>query len=201
MASNLIIRPDGCILVKNVRLSYPHLFKPYAGPNNGEKKSEPKYSAKFWLDKKTHAADIKELGAIIAKTMTEAFKGRIPNDKLCLRDGAQEGKDELVGVWVLAASESKRPDVINRDKTRINEDDDIVYAGCVVNVLIRLWAQNNSWGKRVNANLIAVQFVRDGERFSGIERPDIDDAFEDIAGEFEGAEETASAGGEDDPFA
>ena len=55
--------------------------------------------------------------------------------------------------------------VINRDKTPITEDDNVVYAGCYVNAIITLWAQNNSYGKRVNAQLDGVQFVRDGEPF------------------------------------
>jgi hypothetical protein len=191
---NVVFRDDGCILVKNVRLSYPHLFEKWGKEGDGKKK----YSAKFHLDKKTHAADIKALGAHITEFMTTAFKGRIPNDKLFLKDGANEGKDELKDVFLLSASEDKAPDVINRDKSRINENDDIVYAGCYVNVLIRPWAQNNQYGKRVNANLLAVQFVRDGEPFSSIERPDVDEAFDDVSEDFEDGGETGSD--EDDPF-
>jgi hypothetical protein len=193
--ANVIFREDGCILVKNVRLSYPHLFKKW-GLNDGDTK---KFSAKFHMDKKTHAADVKALGQHLSKMMTETFKGRIPNDKLFLRDGATMGKDDLEGQWVISASEDKAPDVINRDKSRINEDDDIVYAGCYVNVLLRPWAQNNKFGKRINANLLAVQFVKDGERFSGIERPDTDEAFDEIPEDFEGDGEEGGEG--DDPFA
>jgi hypothetical protein len=194
--ANLIFRDDGCILAKNVRLSYPHLFTKW-GMNEGDKK---KFSAKFHFDKKTHAADIRALGQHLAAMMTEAFKGRIPNDKLFFRDGAESGKEDTKDQWVLAASEDKAPDVINRDKSRINEDDDIVYAGCYVNVLFRPWVQKNQFGKRINANLHAVQFVRDGERFSGIERPDVDDAFDAIDGDFDGADEMG-ARGDNDPFA
>lgn len=189
--SKIVFREnDGCILLRDVRLSYPHLFQKW-GMNEGDKK---KYSAKFLIDKTTHAAEIKALGAHLAKMQQEAFKGRIPNDKLFVRDGAGSGKEEQENCFILAASEDKAPDVINRDKSRINEDDDIVYAGCYVNVLVRPWVQKNQFGKRINANLIAVQFVRDGERFSGVERPDIDDAFGDISDEFEDAD---SATGED----
>jgi hypothetical protein len=188
---NLVIREDGCLLIMNARLSYPHLFQKWG--KDGDKK---KYSAKFLIDKKTHAEAIKALGAEISKAMTAAFKGRIPADKLFMKDGDNEGKDGYDGQWVISASEDKAPDVINRDKSRINEDDDIVYAGCYVNVLIRPWAQNNSYGKRINANLLAVQFVKDGERFSGIERPDTDEAFDTIDEGFEGAEIDG-----DDPFA
>jgi hypothetical protein len=185
---------DGCILVKDVRLSYEHVFKKW-GMNEGDNK---KFSGKFLLDKKTHAADIKALGAFLVAFQTAAFDGRIPNDKLFLQDGANSGKAEMENCFVISASEDKAPDVINRDKSRINEDDDIVYSGCYVNVLIRPWKQANKFGKRVNANLLAVQFVRDGERFSGIERPDIDSVFDEVEGEFEGA---GAGSTEPDPFA
>ena len=176
--ANLVFREDGCILIKNVRLSYPHLFKAWA--KNPDKET-PKYSGRFLMDKDTHAADIKALGAHIARLMQEHFKGRIPADKLFMRDGKDTAKPEQENSWLIAASESRRPDVINRDKSRINEEDDIVNAGCYVNVLIRPWAQDNKFGKRINANLVAVQFVRDGERF-GQARPDINEHFGDEEG-------------------
>lgn len=197
-SKNVIIRDDGCILVKNVRLSYPHLFQKW-GKDGDDKK---KYSAKFHLDKKTHAEDIKLLGQHIAGLMTEYFKGRIPNDKLFLKDGANEGKDETADQFVISASEDRAPDVMNRDKSRINESDDIVYAGCYVNVLLRPWKQENKYGKRINANLLAVQFVKDGEPFSSVERPDADEAFDEIEEDFEGTKSSAGSASDDaDPFA
>lgn len=192
---NIVFREDGTILIKNVRLSYPHLFKKW-GMNEGDTK---KFSAKFLLDKATHMPDIKALGQHLGKMMQEHFKGRIPNDKLFLRDGAGSAKEEQENCFIVSASEDKAPDVINRDRSRINEDDDIVYAGCFVNVLIRPWVQKNNFGKRINANLLAVQFVRDGERFSGVERPDTDEAFDDISEEFEDAD-SAGAAVDEDPF-
>lgn len=192
--SKIIVRDDGCIRIQEVRLSYPHLFKPWA---KNPEKEKAKYSAKFLLDKKTHASEIRTLGALVGKMMQEAFKGRIPNDKLFFRDGAGSAKPEQEDCWIISASEDQRPHVMNRDKSRVNEEDDIVYAGCYVSVLIRPWIQANSWGKRINANLLAVQFFRDGDRF-GPERPDINDAFDDVSGEFE--DEGVSASGSDDPF-
>lgn len=193
MSKNIVFREDGCILVKNGRLSYPHLFRAWGMQETDTKK----YSAKFLLDKKTHDTEVKALAQHLVKMQTEAFKGRIPNDKLCLRDGAETGKEEMKDQWVISASESKRPDVLNRDRSRVNEEDDIVYAGAYVNFLIRLWAQNNKFGKRINANLLAVQFVKDGERFSGIERPDMDDVFDDVDEEFD---DTPAGGDDEDPF-
>jgi len=66
----------------------------------------------------------------------------------------------------IKASTKKRPLVIDRSKSPITEDDDIIYAGCYVNAIISLWAQNNGYGKRINAQLDGVQFVKDGEPFA-----------------------------------
>lgn len=182
---HITFRDDGFIQIRDVRLSYPHLFKKWA--KDGEDKEKAKFSAKFMLDKKTHGADIKALNEAIVALQNSELKGRIPNDKLCHRNGDDLGREDYEGYWILAASESVRPTVVNKDKSPVTEEDDIVYAGCYVNVLIRLWAQNNKYGKRINANLVGVQFVRDGDRFSSVERPDTDDMFEDESGGVAGA--------------
>lgn len=164
------------IQLKNVRLSFPSLFQ--MGSFGGE--STGKYEATFVLDKKEHAEVIKQIQTATDALMKEAFKGKIPSDKLCLKDGDDLGRDEFVGKMTIKASTKKRPLVIDRDKSPIAEDDNIVYAGCYVNAIVSLWAQNNSYGKRINAQLDGVQFYRDGEPFgdSGIS-VDAFDAFGD----------------------
>ena len=42
------------------------------------------------------------------------------------------------------------------------------YSGCYVNAIIECWAQDNKeFGKRINFGLKGVQFLRDGDAFSG----------------------------------
>lgn len=180
---------DGTILVKSVRLSYAHLFSKWG--KDTDPKEKWKYSAKFLLDKDTHAEEIKALKAHVLKLQQDYFKGKIGTPNLFFRDGADSGKEEQENAWVISASESKRrPQVLNRDKSAIVEDDDIIYSGCVVNCLIRPWKQDNSWGKKINSNLIAVQFVADGERFgeAGIDASEAFDAEEgdaDVSDDFD----------------
>lgn len=162
----------GTIQVKDVRLSYPHLFKPWAQNEDQDKK----YSARFLLPVETHGQEIKEIQQFLTKMMAEKFKARIPLDRLFLRDGNATGKPEDADCWYISASDSIRPQVVGRKREPLTEEDDIVYGGCYVNALIRPWAQDNKFGKRINANLVAVQFVRDGERF-GQARPDINEHF------------------------
>ena len=36
-----------------------------------------------------------------------------------------------------------------------------------MNAIVELWAQDNNYGKRINASLAGVQFAKDGEAFAG----------------------------------
>lgn len=66
------------------------------------------------------------------------------------------------------------------------------YGGCYVNASLDVWAQNmQQYSKRVNAKLLAVQFLREGPAFTGGEGYDEAD-FEDVSG---GGSTTISADG------
>ena len=149
------------IKLKNVRLSFPSLFRmaEFGGESTG------KYEATFVLDKVEHADAIKAIEAQINELMKNDLKSRLAADKICLKDGDTLGRPEFEGKYTIKASTKKRPLVINRDKSAISESDNIVYAGCYVNAIVSLWAQNNNYGKRINAQLDGVQFCRDGEPF------------------------------------
>ena len=149
------------IKIQNARLSFPSLFR--KASFNGV---ETKYEATLLLNKQDHAEVIASIQKAIKEKITVDLKGaKLGADKLCLRDGDDVEYDGYAGHMSLKASNKKRPTVIGRDKAPVTEDDNIIYGGCYVNAIITLWAQNNSYGKRVNAQLDGVQFVRDGEPF------------------------------------
>jgi hypothetical protein len=161
------------IKLKNVRLSFPSLFSTsfYAGDDTG------KYDATFILDKKEHAAAIKEIQAEAVTLCKETLKVKnLPPDRICLKDGDETEREELHGKMHIKASTKKRPLVIGKDKTPLTEEDEVIYAGCYVNAIISLWAQDNQYGKRINAQLDGVQFWKNGEPFgsSGIEANEFD---------------------------
>lgn len=149
------------IKIPSARLSFPSLFNmaSFGGESTG------KYEATFILDKKEHAKVIAEIEAVIGKLQKDELKGKVASDKICLKDGDEMDRPEYAGKMTIKASTKKRPLVINRDKSAISEDDNIIYAGCYVNGIVTLWAQNNQYGKRINAQLDGVQFVRDGDPF------------------------------------
>ena len=150
------------IKMQNVRLSFPNLFQTstFGGEDTG------KFDATFLLDKVDNASTIKEVEAAIKVIVKDTFKGKSPgDDRICLKDGDETDREEQQGKMVLKASTKKRPLVVDRDKTPLTEEDGVVYAGCYVNGICSLWAQNNAYGKRINASLDGVQFCGHGDPF------------------------------------
>lgn len=166
------------IKLTNVRLSFANIFKPKSFEG-----SEPAFSAAFIMDKKQHAKLIEEIKKAIDKLHKEELKGKSLKGT-CLGDGAD--KDDIdgygPGVMFLSARSKKRPAIVDRDKSPLVEDDGKPYSGCYVNAVVRLWAQDNQFGKRINASLRAIQFAKDGDAFG--EAPvNTDEAFDDLSDE------------------
>jgi len=159
------------IKLQKVRLSFPSLFR--KAVFSGE---ETKFEATFLINKETQAELIKEIQSVIKAKMTTDLKGaKLASDKICLKDGDEIDYDGYAGHWSIKASNAKRPLVIDSDKTPLSEDDNRIYSGCYVNAVIEVWAQNNSWGKRINANLLGVQFAGDGAPFGDGVTASVDD--------------------------
>jgi len=177
------------IKLNNVRLSFPALFTPKAGADGGA----AKFSASFLLDPNDpkHAATIKEINAGIdevggAKWGAKAkvtLTGLRAQDRVALHDGNTKAQFQgYEGMMFVSCSSATRPLVIDRDRSPLSEADGRVYAGCYVNATIELWTQDNSFGKRVNAQVLAVQFAGDGDAFSAGGIGSVED-FDDLAGE------------------
>jgi len=108
----------------------------------------------------------------------------------CLQNGdtkAQyEGFEGLMFVSAGQVEEKGRPSVRNlQGRTVAAGDPGVPYSGCYVVAIIDLWAQDNQYGKKVNAELVAVQFAGDGAAFSGRSAPVSDDDFEDLSAQAE----------------
>lgn len=174
------------IMLANVRLAFPALFE--AKAVNGE--GEPRFSGSFIIDPKAkfisdleaaiEAVAKEKWGAKAAATLVELYK----KDRVCFKK--EEKKSASGDVYAgfeesfhLNAGNKSRPTVLDRDKTPLTASDGRPYAGCYVNANIEIWAQDNSFGKRINATLRGVQFVKDGEAFSG-GTPASADEFDDL---------------------
>lgn len=186
-----VLFSDDTIRLDNVRLSYPHLDAPFAMDDDEGSKSVPKYSVKLLLPKATHADARTAIQGLMRKLLDAQNPPlkNLPSDKKFMRDGDDSGKDEEAGNWTISARETNAPqlrgatlDPKTKKPIRITPEQalNVFYPGCYVSCLIRPWFMKNKWGKRLNANLIAVQFLKDGEPLGeGRLRPDdIDDSFD-----------------------
>jgi hypothetical protein len=196
------------IKVTEARLSFPDIWRPKAIKSGKGEPGEPKYSCHFLLDKKEHADQIKSLKqaifAVAKEKWGEKTKEMITKGKVtvCLHEGSDKDYDGYSEEnMFLSASSGKRPTIVDRDKTALAEDDRRPYGGCYVNGIVRLWVQDNNFGKRVNAELLGIQFVKDGEPFGAA--PLADDAFDDLdAGKKKDDKSGGSdeSGGDEEPF-
>jgi hypothetical protein len=112
-----------------------------------------------------------------AKTKKWGSKEKWPKlkpEKLFARDGDLEDWDGYAGCHYVSANAQlqDRPSVVTNRKSTDNKwivaepgSKGAPYSGCYVNAVLIIWAQDNEHGKRVNAQLKSVQFVRDGEAF------------------------------------
>lgn len=166
------------IKLSNVRISFPSVFR--KATFSGE---ETKFEATFLMDKEGQADKIAEIEGKIDALIKEKLKGvKLKADKICLKDGDDIDYAGYAGNMSIKASSAKRPMVLDRDRSPLTEEDGKIYAGCYVNAIIELWAQNNQYGKRINANLLGVQFVKDGEPFADGVSASVDDfdVFDDV---------------------
>ena len=182
------------IKLRNVRLSYEHIFTPTKFDEN----QEAKYSATFIIPKDHPDLPVVKRAMFEAgqDEFADAFKTGAgwPKGYTCgLKDAdtATDGNGDVLaeknpaykGCYVLEANSTRRPLVVGRKKEALTEDDGIIYSGCYVNA--SLAAAGYTYGKvkkGVKCYLNGVQFVKDGERFGS----DASDYFDDLDGDDDG---------------
>jgi len=172
------------VILKNVRLSFPALFKPEASQDGGS----PRYKVSLLLDPKDEGnkAQILEIKALLDKMWEEHVKKpgtKAPREKTCLKkDGTWDGYE---GMWYISAARAEsqgKPVLLGRRKDALPDNSTELYAGCYVNAKIRLYAHEHpKSGKRINASIEVVQKAREGTPFGAgpasiDDMPDVDDA-------------------------
>lgn len=163
------VKSDQTVRLTDVRLSYFYGFEPYEGDNGAS------YCSHFILSP-THddVAKIKaaQRAAAIAmwkdkaEEMLNALAGQ---DRLCLHNGnvSKPGIDGYKDMLYVSGNSKKRFTIIDGDRSPLTAADGRPYSGCYANAIVQIWAQANKWGKRINAQIAGVQFLRHGESFGG----------------------------------
>ena len=162
------------VKLQNVRISFPNLFE--AKAVNGE--GEPRFSAVFVIE--PGSANAKTLANALDTVAKEKWgakgpgtladlkaKGRVCYQERAKTNASGEVYDGFEGMHHVSAGNTARVPIIDRDTTPLTPQDGRPYGGCYVDASIEVWAQDNSWGKRINGKLRWVQFRADGEAFSG----------------------------------
>jgi hypothetical protein len=166
-----------------VRLSFPRLYTPKSFTPG----QPPRFEAAFLLDPSNaeHKAQLETLKKAVADLITTKWpRGRPADLKLCIEDGNSKQYDGYKDRIVVRSANKNRPVVIDNGLNELKldasgQEPKIPYAGGYVIGMITLWAQDNQFGKRINANLLAVQWVRDGTPF-GPGAVDVETEFEVI---------------------
>lgn len=174
------------VIIKGARLAFANIWEPKSFNGQGEARC----SASFILDPKAQKSEVDKVIAAIQQVAQEKWNAKAGDvlktlkakGDLCLHDGATKAEyDGFEGNVYVSAANKARPSVVDVNKAPLTQSDGRPYSGCYVNASIDIWAQDNQYGKRINAKLLAVQFSRDGAAFSGGEGY-TDDDFEDESG-------------------
>lgn len=187
------------VLTPPFRVSFPSVFEPTSYDNNPKKE----YCVTMLFEKGT---DLKELRALVLNTAIAkwgADRKKWPKHpelklgyKLPFRDGAEKDQDGYgEGVIFCVAKSKHKPGVSDQQVKPIIEPSEF-YAGCYARATVTAYAWKYMGKEGISLGLRNIQKVKDGEPFSGKNKPENDfDAIDTPAGD-EGMDEGSAAGTE-----
>lgn len=175
------------IYLSNVRLSFPHLAEPQRQVNEQTGKERISYNCEFIMPK-DHAgfAQFMQRYAALAadkwKEHANTVMGMIQADRKSRCYGAGEEKvnkktfqpyDGYAGHVFITAGRDSQPQVIQADGSPIDPMNTMayqqltrkMYGGCRINAAIKPWLQENTHGRGIRCDLIAIQFAGDDVAF------------------------------------
>ena len=169
------------VTLRNVRLSYPNLFRAKGSNLN----PEPRFSADV-LVKKDDAANYNALLAAIEAAKAEGvekcsgWKGKMPAKlSVAIKDGDGENNPEYKGCWVVRvwSKEAYPPKVMDSNFAPIIDQSEI-YGGVIVDISINMYAYSFNSMNGINASFDAGVVKRaDGDAFGGGARTSAEEAF------------------------
>lgn len=165
-------------MLKNVRIAFPALAEKQSVGDG-----EPAYGAKFIIPPNSPIAAA--MDKIMLEVATDKWKDKGPAVLEVLKEkdkvfflhkpyrNAKTGEPYLgfEGNWSAGARKADmQPTIFDKFGQPVTEKEKIkalIYSGCFVNAKIDIWAQDNQYGRRINASLLGVMFAKDGEAFGG----------------------------------
>ena len=169
------------VVLRNVRLSYTHLDKPYASQPG----QEPKYSATILVPKQpgdNKARMDAAIASAVQKALEKYGKAFPSAPKVSVHDGdgtrpsdGQPFGEECRGCWVFTAS-SKQPVTVVDLNLQPILDATAIYSGMYANVGVTFFGYNAPQNKGIGVALDNVQKTADGEPLGG-QRASVEDDF------------------------
>jgi len=120
------------------------------------------------------------------KQASQILEDLYRKDRVCLHDGGDKEYDGYEGLLFVSARSYIAPLVCARDPfvrdengkpvidpatgrtvpAILTEASGVIYGGCYVDASLDVYAQDNQFGRRINATLRGVRFVKDGDAFA-----------------------------------
>lgn len=173
------------VKLSNVRLSFPDLF---VATEFEKGDGKARYNASFLVE--PGSPNALAIENAISKVAEEKWPKKGPGkvneyrgnaNKFCYLNGDTKDYDGYKGMMVLSShrkASDGRPYVVDRNKQPLTAADGKPYAGCFVNAAVQLWAQDGT-NSGIRCSLLGVQFVKDGDAFSGAGRAN-EGTFDDL---------------------
>jgi hypothetical protein len=180
------------ILLKHKRIAFPALWTPQAIGDGS-----PAWGARFIIE--PNDPDVAALDALMLKVAKNKWKDEgedllgflIENRKTAFEHGPYRstttGKvyDGFQGKFNLGTrSEKTKPSVFDKAGDPVTTQsgvESLIYSGCYTHPKIEIWAQDNRYGKRINATLTGIMFDEHGAAFGGGSGPAAADEFASLA--------------------
>lgn len=189
------------IHLSNVRISFPHLVQKNE-KQFGDGSFISEYSADFIMapdhpDFIKLMKRINELALDKWKDKTSTVMNMINADRKsrCFGQGSErihktkltvlDGYENM--VFITAKNKKFAPQIIKADGSAVDPTNTLefrelgsrIYGGCYVNAAVRPWVFAGQHGNRASCDLVAVQFLKDGEAF-GAAPPDARGTFSPV---------------------
>jgi hypothetical protein len=166
------------------RISYPKLWR--AEHFKNDPNSAKRYGCQILLPKSDKAAKA-GIDAEVTRLTKQHFKGVARKSReLFFKDGDGEDGDEFSkGCWIISTNRSEkqgRPQVVDRNKSPLSEDDDKIRAGYQCRFIVSIYKPKGY--DILAASLEVVQFKAVDEEF-GAGKVNVDTALDDLPEEEE----------------
>ena len=172
---------DNKVIFGPCRLSYTHVFEKHSFDGNPE---NGKYSTNILIPKtetETVAAIKKAIEAAIQTAIVSKWGGKKPkNLSSPLMDGDEKDDEVYAGHWYLNAKCSTRPNIVDRNKAPIVDEEEI-YSGVWAILSVTFFGFDVNVNKGVSCGLNNIMKFKDDEKLGG--RTSAENDFADIDNE------------------